>query len=264
MAGYLFVHFTGEQKDGEQIYFSVSRDGLHWTDLNDGKPVLYSHIGECGVRDPFPVKNPLNGRYYLIATDLRIREAGCVWAPEAVFDEEEQAFLVFFASKVKCDGEETAKHRIYAAYTKDFVTFSDTFLYMERERDVIDTTILRSNGKYYRISKDETDSRLILEESDSLRGDFKRISCPVFEKLKGMEGPEGYLLPEGRSWCVIADQFAEGKGYLPMITEDLSSGDFTILEKEKYDLGRTKKRHGGVLELSDAEYERLIKAEMEG
>ena len=280
----------------------MSRDGLHWTDLNDGKPVLYSHIGECGVRDPFPVKNPLNGRYYLIATDLRIekgegwqaaqergsrdiiiwesedlvhwekershtvgiREAGCVWAPEAVFDEEEQAFLVFFASKVKCDGEETAKHRIYAAYTKDFVTFSDTFLYVERERDVIDTTILRSNGKYYRISKDETDSRLILEEADSLRGDFKRIACPVFEKLKGVEGPEGYLLPDGRSWCVIADQFAEGKGYLPMITEDLSSGDFTILEKEKYDLGRTKKRHGGVLELSDAEYERLIKAEMEG
>lgn len=72
MAGYLFVHFTGEQKDGEQIYFSVSRDGLHWTDLNNGKPVLYSHIGECGVRDPFPVKNPMNGRYYLIATDLRI------------------------------------------------------------------------------------------------------------------------------------------------------------------------------------------------
>ena len=175
-----------------------------------------------------------------------------------MFDEEEQAFLVFFASKVKCDGEETAKHRIYAAYTKDFVTFSDTFLYVERERDVIDTTILRSNGKYYRISKDETDSRLILEEADSLRGDFKRIACPVFEKLKGVEGPEGYLLPDGRSWCVIADQFAEGKGYLPMITEDLSSGDFTILEKEKYDLGRTKKRHGGVLELSDEEFERLM------
>ena len=104
---------------------------------------------------------------------------------------------------------------------------------MERERDVIDTTILRSNGKYYRISKDETDSRLILEESDSLRGDFKRIFCPVFEKLKGVEGPEGYLLPEGRSWCVIADQFAEGKGYLPMITEDLSSGDLILAGRKK-------------------------------
>ena len=29
-------------------------------------------------------------------------------------------------------------------------------------------------------------------------------------------------------------------------------------------LAGRKKRHGGVLELSDAEYERLIKAEMEG
>ena len=51
MAGYLFSHFIGEEKDGEQIYFAVSRDGLHWKDLNAGMPVLYSHIGTCGVRD---------------------------------------------------------------------------------------------------------------------------------------------------------------------------------------------------------------------
>ena len=30
MAGYLFVHFTGEQKDGEQIYFSNQQG---WTSL---------------------------------------------------------------------------------------------------------------------------------------------------------------------------------------------------------------------------------------
>ena len=58
MAGYLFVHFTGEQKDGEQIYFSISRDGLHWEDLNDGQPVLYSHLGMQGVRDPFLLRDP--------------------------------------------------------------------------------------------------------------------------------------------------------------------------------------------------------------
>ena len=50
MSGYIFVHFTGEQKDGEQIYFSISRDGLHWKDLNDGKPILYSETGMKGVR----------------------------------------------------------------------------------------------------------------------------------------------------------------------------------------------------------------------
>lgn len=76
--GYLFVHFTGEEKLGEQIYFALSRDGLHWMDLNNGNPVLLSDIGEKGVRDPFILRNPLNGRYVIIATDLRI-EAGKGW-----------------------------------------------------------------------------------------------------------------------------------------------------------------------------------------
>lgn len=131
MAGYLFVHFTGEEKDGEQIYFSVSKDGLHWTDLNRGEPVLRSRIGMEGVRDPFPLRDPQNGKVYLIATDLRIEAgkgweaaqyegsrdlivwesedlvhwteeractvgipgAGCVWAPEGVYDRDREQFL---------------------------------------------------------------------------------------------------------------------------------------------------------------------------
>ncbi len=78
MAGYLFAHFIGEEKDGEQIYFSLSRDGLHWEDLNGGNPILYSKTGALGVRDPFLVRDPESGIIYLIATDLRI-EAGKGW-----------------------------------------------------------------------------------------------------------------------------------------------------------------------------------------
>lgn len=294
MAGYLFVHFTGEEKDGEQIYFSLSRDGLHWKDLNRGAPVLRSTIGTCGVRDPFPVRSPLDGKIYLIATDLRIEagngwkaaqergsrslivwetkdlihfdgprscevgiaQAGCVWAPEAVFDRRKNAFLVFFASMTKNGGSE-GKHRIYASYTKDFREFTETFLYMERENHVIDTTILKSGGRYYRISKDETEKRLILESSDSLTGIFTQIVSPVLAKLKGVEGPEGYLLPDGKTWCLIADRFEEGTGYLPMLTEDLSSGNFRILQPGQYDMGGTKKRHGGILQITYEEYERL-------
>jgi len=48
--GYLFGHFIGEgDGNGEQIYFAVSEDGLHFKDLNGGKPVLVSTIGEKGV-----------------------------------------------------------------------------------------------------------------------------------------------------------------------------------------------------------------------
>lgn len=295
MAGYLFVHFIGEGEDEEQVYFSLSRDGLHWQDLNRGEPVLYSRTGTCGVRDPFPVRHPETGKIYLIATDLRIgagkgwkaageegsrnlivwetedlvhwsRErscpvglpgAGCVWAPEAVFDRDRKEFLVFFASRTKADGEEEGKFRIYASYTRDFRDFSETFLYMEKENHVIDTTILESGGRYYRISKDETTSRLILEVSDSLRGEFVQIPSHTLQTLEGVEGPEGYLLPDGK-WCLIADQFRAGKGYLPMVAEDLASGDFSILSAEQYDMGRTKKRHGGILQITDEEYERML------
>ncbi len=296
MAGYLFVHFTGEEKDGEQIYFSLSRDGLHWQDLNGGRPVLYSEIGTCGVRDPFPVRNPLDGKIYLIATDLRIEaghgwkaaqeegsrdlivwetedlvhwsrpsactvgvpDAGCVWAPEAIFDRERQEFLVFFASKVRKEGETEGKHRIYASYTSDFRRFTDAFCYIEKESHVIDTTILESEGHYYRISKDETAGRLILEVSDTLRGEFVKVSSAVLDSLKGVEGPEGYLLPDGKTWCLIADRFAAGEGYLPMLTRNLSSGEFQVPEHDQFNMGKAKKRHGGILSVTDEEYDRLM------
>lgn len=121
---YLFVYFTGETEDGEQVYFSVSRDGLHWKDLNQGVPVLTSPLGEKGVRDPFILRSVLDRKFYIMATDLRIAsgiswetarsagskkmilwssidlihwsnpweyevpldDIGCVWAPEACYD----------------------------------------------------------------------------------------------------------------------------------------------------------------------------------
>lgn len=296
MSGYLFVHFTGEHKDGEQIYFSASRDGLHWKDLNGGRPVLYSRTGTCGVRDPFLVRDPRKQQFYLIATDLRIEaglgwraaeeegsrdlivwrsadlvnwgkeeahtvgvpQAGCVWAPEAVYDKEREAFLVFFASMTRLAGETEGKQRIYAVWTRDFREFSEPFVYLEREHSVIDTTILEDGGYYYRISKDEVRKKLILEQADRLTGVYTRIPSQTLDDLAGVEGPEGYLLPDGRTWCVIADRFAEGKGYLPLLTEDLASGIFTIPEEGSYDMGAAKKRHGGILPVTDEEFERLL------
>lgn len=295
MAGYLFVHFTGEEKDGEQVYFAQSKDGLQWKDLNGGKPVLLSGIGEQGVRDPFLVKDETTGRYYIIATDLRIEAgkgwesaktsgspaiivwesedlihwseasgirtglegAGCVWAPEAIYDEERRAFLLFWSSYVKDEGEIEAKFRIYAAYTKDFREFSIPFKYVERETDVIDMTIVCSHDKYYRFLKDELSGKVFMEYGSRLDGEFKRIHSEMLDTLEGVEGPECYLLPDGKRWCLIVDRFAKGEGYLPLVTDNLDSGVFHILHKNEYDMGKNQKRHGGILRLSDEEYKRI-------
>ena len=48
-------------------------------------------------------------------------DAGCTWAPEAVYDEETADYFVFWASTTA--GDDFAKHRIWAARTKDFRSF---------------------------------------------------------------------------------------------------------------------------------------------
>ena len=76
-AGYLFGHFIGEENENsEQIYFAVSRDGLHFKDMNNGNPVLVSTVGERGVRDPYLYRSAEGDRYFLIATDLSIYHRG--------------------------------------------------------------------------------------------------------------------------------------------------------------------------------------------
>ena len=166
MSSYLFAHFTSdEEKEIEHIWFSVSCDGLHWTDLGGETPALTSKKGTTGIRDPFVVYDEKLQKYFIIATDLKIGKdgdwwkaqyagsrsilvweskdlihwseerlievgiegAGCVWAPEAIFCKEENKWFVFWASMVQEFGDAEPKQRIYGSCTEDFVSFSPAF-----------------------------------------------------------------------------------------------------------------------------------------
>lgn len=300
--GYLFVHFTGEHPTGEQIYFSISRDGLHWHDLNGGEPILFSKIGEMGVRDPYIIRNPFHKeggpKFFLIATDLRIANgkgwgvaqyagsrdiivwrsddlinwseptahtvgipgAGCVWAPECIYDEEKDAILVFWASMTMKDYDQLHKQRIYASYTRDFETFTEPELYIERGNHVIDTTIIKNEESYYRYSKDETTKNIRVDFSKSLDADtFTDVKSFVLENIYGVEGPEIFKFNDRDEWCLIVDRFATGKGYMPLITSDLSSGMFKVLDDSEFNMGKTLKRHGGIINITEDEYLALEK-----
>ncbi|HJD47185.1 MAG TPA: glycoside hydrolase family 43 protein [Candidatus Mediterraneibacter norfolkensis] len=295
MKRYLFTYFSGEEEPGgEQVYFAVSRDGLHWEEINEGRPVLHSEEGTGGVRDPFPVRDPRSGRCYLIATDLKIEgggswqdakrfgsrrmlvwksddlvkwtgpglydvapeDAGCLWAPEAIFDKEKNGFFVYFASWTGDRDNGIGKQRIYLSFTSDFEKFSKPVLYIERKDDVIDTTIVKAGERFYRISKNETSKKLILEAGDSLQGSYSPVYSEILEKIEGVEGPECYCLPDGK-WCVIADCYSRRRGYFPMITENLEGGKFVLPGPDEYCMGENRKRHGGVMEITSEEYERL-------
>lgn len=170
---YLFVSFTGTEGSplDEQIYFAVSEDGYNYMDLNNGKPVLESDIGEKGVRDPYIIRSVEGDKFYLLATDLSIYyrggwgranatvtgshnliiwesedlvnwsepravcvaspDAGCAWAPEAIYNEKTGEYVIYFAESLLNNGRVAGNMCIYAVTTKDFVNFSDAECYIE-------------------------------------------------------------------------------------------------------------------------------------
>jgi hypothetical protein len=297
--GYLFVTFKGEHTPlTEQIYFALSPDGRQWNALSNAQPVLVSLLGEKGVRDPYLLRTPDGQKFHLIATDLSINrngnwgravragsksiviwdstnlvtwsaprlvkvapdDAGCTWAPEAVYDESRKEYLVFWASTTGRDNFN--KHRIWAAWTKDFTTFSPPFVYTEKPWTLIDTTIVSENGNYYRFSKDEQYKSITMEVSTNLMTGWKDATNFSLAKLKGYEGPECYVIKPAAAgkpatWCLILDQYSKGNGYQPFVTADLSSGQFKPGDGFRFPF---KFRHGCVLPISAAEFARLDKA----
>ncbi|NEA64781.1 family 43 glycosylhydrolase [Streptomyces sp. SID12488] len=198
LKGYMFSYFTGEgTSDGEQLYAALSKgnDPLKWRELNDGKPVLTSTLGEKGLRDPFIIRSPEGDKFYQIATDLRIYgngdwdasqrtgsksimvwestdlvhwtdqrlvkvspdSAGNTWAPEAFYDAELGSYVVFWASKLydNADHSGDTYNRMMYATTRDFRTFSTPKVWIDRGYSVIDSTMIKDKDTYYRLSKDE-------------------------------------------------------------------------------------------------------------
>lgn len=227
---YLFVYFTmNDTGDEETVWYSLSEDGLHWKDLGNG-PVLRSHVGTKGIRDPFLVYDENQKKYFMIATDLNtadghswydaahrgsrclltwesedlihwsdarlievgVEGAGCVWAPEAVYSTGDNAWFVFWASMVREPGDPEPKQRIYGAFTKDFLHFSPAFKYIEAESHIIDTDIVYDGGWYYRFSKDETGKSILLERCRRLIPQpGQRYRRIPCPLLDGWEGLEG-------------------------------------------------------------------------
>ncbi|MCX3062951.1 family 43 glycosylhydrolase [Streptomyces beihaiensis] len=312
-AGYLFAYFTGEDKaDGEQIHYALSRgdDPLHWRELNAGKPVLTSTIGEKGLRDPFVMRSPDGKHFYMIATDLRMYgnssgswdhvqrhgsrsimiwdstdlvhwtdqrlvevapdNAGNAWAPEGYWDSERGEYVVFWASKLYAadDPDHTGStyNKMMYATTKDFRTFSEAKVWDDPGYSVIDSTVIRNNGTYYRYTKDERDpsssspcSKFITaEKSEDLTSNSYDFVADCIGKgaMDRGEGPTVFKSNTGNKWYLFIDEYGE-RGYVPFETTDLDSGEWT--PSSDYQLPASP-RHGTVMPVTQAQYDRLLRA----
>lgn len=305
--GYVFAYFTGNSRAGEKIYLAASNgnNALNWTQLNNGQPILTSTKGTTGLRDPFLIRSHEGDKFFLIATDLSIGsgtswgssvrtgsrylevwespdlknwseqrhilvsppEAGNTWAPEAYYDTDINAYVVFWASSLysKDDVNHTGTtyHRMLYATTTDFVTFSPTTVWQDAGTSRIDSTVIKSNDVFYRFTKDEGAggtgcSDIIQESSSSLLStlDSWAISASCIGRNAGLGAVEGPSIfksnpgdVNGEKFYLFVDEYT-GRGYVPLETADISNPQWKVPSSYKLP---TSPRHGTVVPVTAAE-----------
>ena len=193
---------------------------------------------------------------------LSLDTAGCTWAPEVFFDESSNEYIIFWASRIPiAKGGKDNYQRVYYSRTKDFYNFSDPDVWIElKDKDenvlsVIDSTVTKVDNIYYRFTKNESEKYIYLEKSYNLLGSWSKVNSPQLESIKNVEGPICYKIGSENKWCLLIDNYGQG-GYYPLISSDLSIGEFEKIDKSKYKLP-TGARHGSVISISDSEFKNL-------
>jgi hypothetical protein len=283
---YLFTFFTGNGEDG--LHLAWSGDGYKWEALNGGKSYLKPEVGESKLmRDPCLLRGP-DGTFHLVwttawegrtigyasskdlvtwspqkAIPVMEHEADVrnCWAPEVVYNDKRQEFLIFWASTVRGRFPATAgssesdyNHRMYCTTTKDLSTFTDTRLFYDPGFSVIDATIIPDNGRFILIVKDETvkppKKHLRMAFSDSADGPWTDLTPPFTPEGRWSEGPTAIRI--GQEFLVYYDAYRD-KHYAASISRDLKTWE-DVTSKMSFVPGM---RHGTVVAVPSSLVARL-------
>jgi beta-xylosidase len=277
---FVFAYF----KDGDRgLYLATSNDGYEWTSVNGGSPVMSSPIW---LRDP-SVKLGPDGVFHMVFTGgsrpdeigysasrdllnwsvprtLRVMGSApgtmACWAPELVYDEEKQRWLIAWSSEVEGRFEETrhqakVNHRIYYTTTTDFRQLAEPRLLLDPGYTCIDPTFLRANGRYYMFFKDERDNpskkQVRMTSAPSPEGPYDKVSDAL--TVTRVEGP--CAIKVGDDYMVYFDEYRWDR-YGAIRSRDLKSwSDVTKLMRFP-----PQRRHGSFLQVPREIGERLAGA----
>ncbi len=223
---YLFTSFHEPADEGLRLLYSS--DGVRWDSLSG--TWLKPELGQCIMRDPSILRDK-SGTFHLVWTiawkgdtgfgyarskDLvhwsEQRRIGVmdsvpstqnVWAPELFYDDENDRYMIVYASCVKdagfdCGIEDPANnHRLYCVTTRDFETFSDPQLFYDPGFSCIDAMFVkRGDHDYVMVFKDNTrpNRNLRVAFAQHAAGPYGAASEPFTEAF--CEGPSTILAGE--------------------------------------------------------------------
>lgn len=287
---YLFAYFSGNDPSQERLSYAVSTDGYNFKALNGGKPVWNSTVGTGCIRDPYIFQGK-DGYYYLLATDMKsslgwssnrnlisarsrdlinwtdvtlieiankypsMMGSDRAWAPQAIWDDEKQSYMIYWANHSNETGSRTI---MYYAYSSDMKTFDTqpSLLFAPASGDsAIDSDIIYQKGQYYMYYKNETNKRIYLAVSDHASGPYREIK-QISPGTLGVEGPNIYNIAGTDHWLLMSDAYGDGY-YVMQETSDLEN--FTTVSRNDYSFDFTP-RHGYVIPISQSQYNSLTTA----
>lgn len=188
---YLFVYFTSNSTEGQQVCYAVSDNGLDFTPLNGGSPVLASDSISVsgGVRDPHILRGD-DGWFRMVLTDmdwqkgkwsnrgivmLRSRDlihwehravhfparyagrdaakADAVWAPQTIYDPEVDKYMVYFSLHSPKEGLYPTDAVYYAYANESFTDLigNEPLRLFTFNGPTIDTDIVRDEKGRYHV-----------------------------------------------------------------------------------------------------------------
>ncbi|MDR1710893.1 MAG: family 43 glycosylhydrolase [Propionibacteriaceae bacterium] len=207
-----------------------------------------------------------------------IPDAGMMWAPEAMWDDTTGQYYVYWATTSSATNTLGDATNVYISTTRDFYSFTEPKLWIDRANSsIIDTTMIKVGDWYYRASGD---GQITIEKTknpaaqtlglNTTGTDQEWVLVGTLSSIFGnsnysgskLEGPEFFKYnvddyPAG-TYGLMADQYADGLGYLPFRTTNIAStstSDWTYASD--VDFGTLKKRHGTILPITATEYAKI-------
>lgn len=285
--GVIVIPLTDERLRVESLHLAFSRDGRHWTALNDNRPVWPDPPTAHPVRDPFIARGP-DGWFHLVATggdaarhllycrsrdlidweparSLPVMEPVTtvrnVWAPEWVWDPEQRNYFVFWSSSSGEHGWDDS--RIWCARTEDWETFTPPRLLFDPGFTVIDATIVAHDNRFFLFFKDERfgchhaetscpsgEHRFLqVAAAPALEGPYAIVTPAITPSIT--EGPAVFRPDPAGPWLLLCDHCMDNR-YGAFASDDL------LQWREIADAAFPPNvRHGSVFAVTEAELSAL-------
>ncbi|MFL5743940.1 MAG: hypothetical protein ACJ751_04705 [Niastella sp.] len=178
-----------------------------------------------------------------------------VWAPEVFFDEENNQYIIVWASTIpfrfpKGLEEENNNQRLYYTETRDFKTFSPSKLYLDPQFSVIDAEIVkRAPRDYVLVLKDNTRPMRNIKVAfgNSPLGPWNNISAPFTQHFT--EGPS--VAHVGKDWLIYFDSYGDKKYEAVKTTDFIHFDSATVSVPEGH-------KHGTIFMTSRGELNKLL------